>query len=694
MVKTLLLVTKRKSVQDMYLRDLVAVFGKHLNIIPCIHPDESSDFSVNSGIGQVDLVLLTNPYSFPRARRQMKPEAQIINLNFAFEKERVELLRQFPVGTEALACFNYYSSAHLAVDALYEAGVTNLNLYIHYPGNHNLTGVKVDLAITAGATDEIPPGIPHRVDLGQRKVSMKTLLDIAVKANILDDELEASIIRYCQKICTPTADYLTYVFSSSTASTIQLKSIMECIDYAIVIYDQDGNVINFNQNFSQIFGFGDLYGSNLKDFTWEKELAQIMSSKESCLNRLCALKNLGRSVSVSKEKINKGEQESSLYILLIKDITELTNLETSLRRQIAKRGHVTKYTFDDIKGDSSAMTACVQKARRISSIDKPTLIIGESGTGKELFAQSIHNASERARFPFVAMNCAAIPSTLLESELFGYDEGAFTGARRGGKEGLFQMAQKGTLFLDEIGELPLLTQAKLLRALEEKEIMKVGSGELIGIDVRIIAATNRNLNALVDSGNFRLDLYYRLNTLIISIPPLRSRRSDIPMLIDEFLRQERLSGVAFDPEVWDFLLQYEWKGNIRELRNCVEYMANISDGHITYQHLPDYIYNDAPEKETTAHPPTELSAWENGIDPADQSDVADILGVLSKKPVGRRALLQTLTEEGVDMSEYRLRALLGQLSRSRHIFVGRGRAGCSLSSAGLNLLQRLRKSGF
>jgi Transcriptional regulator containing PAS, AAA-type ATPase, and DNA-binding domains len=160
------------------------------------------------------------------------------------------------------------------------------------------------------------------------------------------------------------------------------------------------------------------------------------------------------------------------------------------------------------------------------------------------------------------------------------------------------------------------------------------------------------------------------------------------------LRQERLSGVAFDPEVWDFLLQYEWKGNIRELRNCVEYMANISDGHITYQHLPDYIYNDAPEKETTAHPPTELSAWENGIDPADQSDVADILGVLSKKPVGRRALLQTLTEEGVDMSEYRLRALLGQLSRSRHIFVGRGRAGCSLSSAGLNLLQRLRKSGF
>lgn len=686
-MKTMLLVTKRRSVQEMYHAELEKVFGQYLNILPCVQPDDESDFSVESGIDHADLVLITNPYSFPRARRQMRPDAPIINLNFAFAKEKVEALKQFPVGTEALACFNYYSSAHHAVNALYEAGVTNLNLYIHYPGNRNLTGKQIHLAITAGATDEIPVGIPHRFDLGDRKIALTTLLDIAVKANILDDKLEQSILTYCDTICTPD-DYLSYLYSNSSASTIQLKTIIECIDYAILLFDQDGKVINFNRSFTQFFGLGpDLYEHRMGDLPWEEELEKIIHSSGECHNQLCALKELGRSVIVSKEKINKGDRRRDIYILLIKDITELTKLETSLRRQIAKRGHVAKYTFEDIKGDSPAMVQCVAKARRIAQIDKPTLIIGESGTGKELFAQSIHNSSGRGRFPFVAMNCAAIPSTLLESELFGYDDGAFTGARRGGKEGLFQMAQKGTLFLDEIGELPLLTQAKLLRVLEEKEIMKVGSGELIGVDVRIIAATNRDLNALVEAGEFRLDLYYRLNTLIIHVPPLRTRRSDIPPLVEEFLRQERRETVVFDPPVWEFLMGYQWKGNIRELRNCVEYMANIADGRITAEHLPDYI-RDAYH--SAAVPPAPLPG--PGPDqflPADREAVFHILSLLRHKPLGRRSILPALHKEGICLTEYHLREVLGNLNRQGYVVFGQGRAGCALSPSGAALLHSL-----
>lgn len=708
-MKTMLLVTKRKSVQEMYYNELVKIFDGYLNIQPCVRPDDRLDFTEESGIAQADIVLITNPYSFPRARRQMRKDAAIINLNFSFAKEKVEALKNFPVGTEALACFNYYSSAHQAVNALYEAGVTNLNLYVNYPDNHNLTDKKIDLVITAGQTDQIPTGIPQSYDLGYRKVSLTTLLEIAVKANLLDSGLEERITLYCDTISTPD-NYLSYFYDTSATATVQLKAITECIDYGIVIYDQNWNVINFNQNFVELLDLpADLYGRKLSDLSWEKELGQLLLSAAEFHNRLCTLKDQCRSLTVSKEKINKGDRRSDLFILLVKDITELTNLETSLRQQIAKRGHVTKYTFEDIKGKSSTMTQCVDKAKRIAQIDKPTLIIGESGTGKELFAQSIHSASRRSHFPFVAMNCAAIPPTLLESELFGYDEGAFTGARKGGKDGLFQMAQKGTLFLDEIGELSLPTQAKLLRVLEEKQIMKVGSGQLISVDVRIIAATNRNLNALVDANEFRLDLYYRLNTLIINVPPLRERPMDIPTLVDEFLRQERLSDVDFDSTVWNFLMNYEWKGNIRELRNCVEYMANIADERITLQHLPDYIRatdqsypsmshqnriapqsaNDQtgqPARSTLRnHPCDPLAA----LFPTEQDAVIHILSFLQHKPSGRRGILQSLLRSGFSMTEYHLRSLLSDLNQKSYVNFGQGRSGCCLTPSGAELLRTL-----
>ena len=356
-MKTMLLVTKRKSVQEMYQAELEKVFGGRLRILPCVHPDDGMDFSSESGIAQADIVLITNPYSFPWARRQMRPDAQIINLNFSFAREKLEALKRFPVGTEALACFNFYSSAHQAVYALYEAGVTNLNLYVHYPGNPNLKGKHVDLAIISGVTDDIPPDIPQIFDMGPRKISLTTLLDIAVKANILDDELQRSIARYSEAIATPDS-YLSYFYDISSATALQLKAIMECIDYGILIYDQQGDIISFNQSFTGFLGGSvDLYNTGLRDLPWESELSQVLFTGEEFRNRLFTLRGSGRSVSVSKERINKGDPRKSLYILLIKDVTEITALEASLRRQIAKRGHVARYTFSDIKGSSPRLPA-------------------------------------------------------------------------------------------------------------------------------------------------------------------------------------------------------------------------------------------------------------------------------------------------------------------------------------------------
>ncbi len=667
----------------MYTAELEKVLGGHLCIRSC-----SNEKEADSHIADADLVLITNPYSFPWARRKMRQDASIINLIFAFERTRVETLKRYPVGTEAIACFNFYSSAHQAVNVLYEAGVTNLNLYIDYPGNQNLDGKHMDLALISGQTDRLPPDVGEVFDLGPRRLSLTTLLEIAAKADLLDDSLEAQIAQYGADVST-SDDYLTYFFYNSAAAALQLRSVMESLDDGLAICDHEFRILNLNRSFSALLNLPEgLMGQRLQKFDLEGEVADAIFSSQPCQNRLCTSRVSGRSVVVSRETIKRPGSSQSLFLLRVKDITELTNLETSLRRQIAKRGHVAKHTFSDIKGESPAATVCIQKARRIAGIDKPTLIIGESGTGKELYAQSIHNASARARFPFVAMNCAAIPVTLLESELFGYDEGAFTGARRGGKEGLFQLAHKGTLFLDEIGELPLPIQAKLLRVLEEKEVMRVGSRELTSVDVRIIAATNRDLNALVNEKAFRLDLYYRLNTLTINVPPLRERRADILPLIQEFLRQEHKEHAEIDLSVQNFLTRYAWRGNIRELRNCVEYMVHIADGPIGEQHLPDYIraeYQQAIEGREWAEESLYM------LSHSDRQATADVLSLLKRKPMGRRALLQVLLEGGGYMTEYRLRAILSRLRQLECIDFGRGRSGCTITAAGEKLLESLRK---
>lgn len=690
-MKTILLVTKEHSVHDMYYSELKKVIGDNVQILTCDDPGDGSDFSPKCGIEQADLVLLTNPYSFPKARRLMSPDATILNLEFAFDKKRIEALKRFPIGTEAVACFNFYSSAHLAVNILYGVGVTNLNLYPHYPGNKNLVNKKLDLVITAGQTHYIPEDIPKRFDLGNRKISLSTLMGIAVHLNILDNDLESKIIRYCEDISLPDS-FLSHFYDTSAITTLQLKTIMECIDYGILIFDNKQRIINYNQNFASLLDWPDeLYGKSISEFCKEKEFQNIIFAKEEFRNKLYTFQNQRKSYIVSKQRLNKSDTPSNVYILLIKDITDLTNLETSLRRQIAKRGHIAKYAFNDIKKSSKLMERCVEKAKRIAPIEKPTLIMGESGTGKELFAQSIHNASQRAKFPFVAMNCAAIPPTLLESELFGYEEGAFTGARKGGKEGLFQMAQKGTLFLDEISELTLPTQAKLLRVLEEKEIMKLGGEELIDVDARIIAATNRDLNASVEKGEFRLDLYYRLNTLIINIPPLRDRREDIPTLIEEFLKHENQQITDIHSDVMQFLMLYNWKGNVRELKNCIEYMSSISDGSISMKDLPDYMLRNGD-----SHQSKNISQFNdyNLINPFDRKVVFQIMRSLMYTPLGRSSILQLLAKEDIIITEYHLRSLLYRLQSMGYLTIKKGRKGCVITTLGHHFLNHIEEEGW
>lgn len=260
-------------------------------------------------------------------------------------------------------------------------------------------------------------------------------------------------------------------------------------------------------------------------------------------------------------------------VIHFQNVTEIQELENKIRKKLSNKGLNAKYTFDDILYESKEMDIVVKQALSYAKVDSNVIIFGESGTGKELIAHSIHNKSSRKLKPFVAINCAAIPENLLESELFGYAEGAFTNAKKDGKMGLFELAHNGTLFLDEISELPIDFQSKLLRAIQEKEIRRVGDNKTITVNVRIIAATNINLNRLAKEGKFRLDLLYRLDVLRIHVPPLRKRKKDLRVLFFHFLRNYEkkygsIKGITED--ALKYLEAYDYPGNIRELQNIVE----------------------------------------------------------------------------------------------------------------------------
>jgi transcriptional regulator with PAS, ATPase and Fis domain len=366
----------------------------------------------------------------------------------------------------------------------------------------------------------------------------------------------------------------------------------------------------------------------------------------------------------------KGARQSHIYLNISVDFvsdengkksgTVLTFNETKKINKLVNRisGFQSIYTFDNILGESPAILQTMKEAKKVATTSSNVLILGESGTGKELFAQSIHNASAYSKGPFVAINCGALPKSLIESELFGYEKGSFTGANIEGKPGKFELADGGTIFLDEIGDMPLEIQATLLRVLQTKEIMRIGGRNTKPVNVRIIAATNKNLFEEVKSKQFREDLYYRLNVFTINVPPLRSRPEDILLLADEFLRGHNLQrGTVyhFSDEAYTAMANYVWPGNIRELENTVERMINISSSdEIGLDILPEHI---ALSENTSTLKDESLS-----IESAELALILESLKKhngqvnLSAKALGisRRTLYRKLEKFRIDQNSYRI----------------------------------------
>ena len=355
------------------------------------------------------------------------------------------------------------------------------------------------------------------------------------------------------------------------------QAVLDFTHDAILAIDENGRIQVLNPPAERIMGCraADSVGQPVEAVLPNTLLPDVLESGEKQLDQIMqihqTLCNTNR-IPILVDGQRRG------VVATFQDVKQLQNSEQKIRLKLHEKGLVAKYAFNDILGDSPAIRSTIQIARSYAASRASVLILGETGTGKELFAQSIHNASDRRNGPFVAINCAAVSNSLLESELFGYEAGSFTGASRGGREGVFELAHGGTLFLDEIGEIPRETQVELLRVLQEKEIRRVGGSRVIPVDVRIIAATNKDLLQETVEGRFREDLYYRLDVLDLKLPPLRERGDDVKILGLHLFRQ--LPG-GKDPIMQSqflYLLEqagpYQWYGNIRELQNFVE-RANI-----------------------------------------------------------------------------------------------------------------------
>lgn len=419
-----------------------------------------------------------------------------------------------------------------------------------------------------------------------------------------------------------------------------LTAIIGATQDAISVADASGNGLMINQAYTRLTGLTekDVIGkpANVDIAEGPSMHMQVLRTRKPVKNVPMKVGPMRRQVVVSVDPVFVGDELKG-SVGVIHDVSEIMRLTEELERmKKIVRQLEAKYTFDEIVSVNPLVSQAVEQAKRVASTSATVLLRGESGTGKELFAHAIHSASSRRNKPFVRVNCAALSESLLESELFGYVDGAFTGARKGGRKGLFEEAEGGSIFLDEVGVMNLSLQASLLRVLQEKEIIRVGDSKPTSIDVRVIAATNVPLEQLVAEGRFREDLYYRLNVIPIFIPPLRQRPEDLPSLCDHLIKKlnqeygrsvERVS-----PEVMEVFKRYRWPGNVRELENVLgRAMMNMrfQDDVILVEHLPPMILEEGGRDRAADAPDPGVETAEDAADLREALEMAERAAIRS-----------------------------------------------------------------
>ncbi|CZR96510.1 MULTISPECIES: sigma-54 interaction domain-containing protein [unclassified Clostridioides] len=617
---------------------------------------------------QGDFVLVMTDDRLNSMRKHLVQDSKIIVVRRTLKENEIYGLFSIPNGTEVLVVNDTKETTLETISLFYKIGVKNLKFTPYIEGK---IYKDIDIAITPGVKERVPSYINKVIDLGNRYIDISTFIEIINGLRIDVKEIRKNLMAYSERLISldnGVKDNYRQLFLKMEEQDVILNLSKD----GIIFTSADGVINTFNKEALKILGINENPQSKNIEEVISKDLSILLEDKEIVDEVVFTNKKY---INVNKKNIFSMGNKAGIYYNL-QEITYIKKLEQNLTNKLREQGQIAKYTFKDIKTKNKNMIKCIELAKKISKSDLSVLIIGESGTGKELLAQSIHNTSNRSNQPFIAVNCAAVPDSLLESQLFGYEKGSFTGALKEGKKGLFELANNGTIFLDEIGDMPPLLQTKLLRVLQEKQVMPIGSHNVINIDVRIIAATNKNLPKMIREGKFREDLYYRLNVLPIDVPSLKNRKEDIITLMNFFLKHN----IRLSPEVVTILEKYNWPGNIRELQNVASYVSLMCDSMVFKDDLPPYIKTD-------------ISNYEDGFG-YTKKELEDILRVLyerrdSASGVGRGFIIEKLTEEGIEISENKVRKVLSYLSECGYISSKSGRCGSQLTPEGINLYNKM-----
>ena len=567
-----------------YLQDSIySILGEYVNVSNYYTNELSSREKV-----MADAYLLCYEESFQDLFGHVDDFSKVVVMTRSIQHKYLRPVMDIPAHTEVLVVNDSKESILQTIYTIYELGVGHLRLIPYEDSVAVSEGYdQLNYAIVAQGSEHIvPKHIRNVYNIHNREISFDTFRKLISVLGLENSFVHHNLMNKIKEALDTSKDYINNYLGNFLKDQM-LTNIINDETLAIVLLDYNNMVQFINEKAFHIFNIeqGELFPMAQ---LFDKPMSEIPSFSNAVISY--------NEITYIVEKVNLSLMDEIIgFYITLKEEQYFREAENKLSRKLKETGFIAHSTFDDIIHVSEVMKQCISMGKKAASSGYTVLIRGESGTGKELMAQSIHNYSPRRNYPFVAVNCAAIPESLLDSELFGYEEGSFTGAHKGGKPGLFEHAQHGTIFLDEIGDIAPSLQTRLLRVIQEKQIMRIGSGKIIDVDVRMIAATNSDLEERVSAGLFRRDLFYRLNVIPLKLAPLRERKEDILPLLKFFLGKD-FSNLT--PKDIDALLNYHWPGNIRELENSALYFKTMNQ-------LPEHIGkhgSDGMDSETILKP--------------------------------------------------------------------------------------------
>lgn len=606
-------------------------------------------------IDEADVILLSGEFVAKYVVMSQKEKIPILSPRRTLTMDGWEKLKSLRGDLPMLLVNDSKESAEEVVLLTRELGL-DLDLHIYYPGCESFP--HLETAITPGEARYVPKFVKNVIDIHDRIFDPSVILELLFRLNLFEWEDLHKIIEYSKTVKSAQPGLQKFLLDMATVR-LDLETVLSMTEQAVIAYSkEDGKILVFNylaEKYLNKIGIGE----EIRPVFQKMGLKRI---DRELYNEIVEIDN-------SEMIVNSKEVPGGTVMISFYPADLYRDVERKHAFKIKRAGMVAKMDFNAIVGGDKIQDV-VKLAKKMAISDMPILLEGESGTGKEIFAQAIHNYSKRSDGPFVPINCAALSEELLESELFGYEEGAFTGAKKGGKSGLLEIANNGTIFLDEISEIPFELQSKLLRVLQEKEIIKVGGTNIIPVNVRIISATNVNLFEMMENGKFRMDLFYRISTFQLHIPSLRERIDDLDVLLRYFASKKGYS-IHFDPNLVFLLKKHSWPGNVREVENFVDYTGNLFSGMIGISEMPPYLSKKIFEEK----------------DVLNHSEI-EVLQFLQKNKNSGRDKVAKMCH----MKENEVRKVLSHLKALGYISVSVGRIGANVSKLGYQFLSNIDKN--